>query len=137
MPLTPCDAIVPSLRDLHVRGPTPSRTGLLGCVAVVGLVAGFVVPPMMPRHGCMAHDQVARLTVDMLAFERYPQWLLDHPARVCPTSLLELAPERDWRDFVDPWGTPLKFACRAGSFVVRSAGEDARFGTADDIRSDR
>jgi hypothetical protein len=43
----------------------------------------------------------------------------------------------DARELIDPWGTSLTFHCAAGGdVVVRSAGPDRQFHTADDITSD-
>ena len=38
-------------------------------------------------------------------------------------------------DIRDPWGTPYAMTCGVASIVVSSAGEDRKFGTSDDIRS--
>jgi hypothetical protein len=87
--------------------------------------------------------QIARDTVMKYALEAYPAWVATHHA-MCPSSLRELDAYMDNKDIQDPYGTTYFFACgpllvpnATSGIIVISAGEDGRFGTADDIRSDR
>ena len=56
----------------------------------------------------------------------------------CPTrDALVSGNYVDARELIDPWGTSITFNCAlSGDVVVRSAGPDRVFNTADDIRSD-
>ena len=74
----------------------------------------------------------------------FPQWSVANPTTECPDSLVTVARfvGRTEADTVDPWGTPLKMFCGAGSLPsgahgvgVRSFGPDKREGTSDDINS--
>jgi hypothetical protein len=55
--------------------------------------------------------------------------------RGCPTGNDELIRNRyiSPRGLVDPWGTVIAYACYDDVVIVRSAGPDRLFGTADDI----
>jgi hypothetical protein len=111
---------------------------LLGASLVVGMVTQIVRPIR-----AMSKPQVARATARIYADYAYPQWRSTHHA-LCPQSLDELNEFMNNKDIKDPWGTPYYFACgplavphNATGIWVMSAGEDGRFGTADDVRSDR
>jgi|KBSMisStaDraftv2_1062788.scaffolds.fasta_scaffold357585_2 hypothetical protein len=64
------------------------------------------------------------------------QYALDHNR--CPIGNADLIYERyvNRQGMVDPWGTVFAFTCRGGDPIVRSAGPDRLFDTADDITSD-
>ena len=71
-------------------------------------------------------------------YEAYPSWRAQHPERVCPERLEELNEYMNNKDIIDPWGVPYLAACSVtGHLLVWSAGEDGRFRTEDDVRSDR
>jgi hypothetical protein len=115
-----------------------------GALIALGAItlALLVLPRDMCGHGSR-HDAagLARLKLKQYAFEAYPSWLVDHPDRVCPGSLHELAAYMNTDDPDDPWGTPIELRCdpsqasdRKG-LRLRSAGQDRRFDTADDLAS--
>jgi len=89
--------------------------------------------------------RIAKVGVDRLVQDAYPQWQLAHDDKPCPDSLAELARYLGMNDhdLKDPWGTPYKIFCGAGhlpagvsaGIAVVSLGEDRRENTADDIRS--
>lgn len=70
----------------------------------------------------------------------YQLWLMTSESS-CPNHLSELDRFRNTKKTKDAWGSELKLECDgksdSGLFVVISAGPDSRFGTFDDIRSDR
>jgi len=69
--------------------------------------------------------------------EAFPQWRAGHRA-LCPPSIASLIPYMDRFDLRDPYGEPYVLLCdpESGTHVVLSAGEDGRFNTTDDLRSD-
>lgn len=111
----------------------------LGWGLAVLVLLGLFVPlrPIMMCGGGSKVD-VARLKLKQYAFEAYPSWAAEHPDRVCPRSFHELVPYMNDDDNRDPWGTPIELRCDpAGTEGVwlRSAGEDRRFDTSDDVVS--
>jgi hypothetical protein len=111
---------------------------LVGATVVAGLVARMA----SPFHG-ESKARIAKGTVVRYAFEAYPSWVATHHM-VCPRSLVDLNEFMTAKDTRDPWGTPYYFACgpltvprTANGIWVVSAGADRRFGTDDDVRSDR
>ena len=110
----------------------------VGTWILVGMFAVFVAPK---RVVCVFSDSkldVATMTVHKLAYEAYPMWLNDHPHRQCPSELSDLSEYMDTKDLKDPWGEPYSLTCcpASGPLIVTSPGEDGRYGTADDVRSD-
>ncbi len=108
---------------------------------VIALCAGVLVLVAAPRRmcACASKRDVTRLTVGQLATDAYVRWLANHPDTHCPRTLADLrvyANATDPASALDPWMTPLSFACR-DKVVIISAGEDRELGTPDDIRSDR
>lgn len=88
--------------------------------------------------------EVAKLAVDRFAYEAFPQWSVANPTTECPDSLVTVARflGKTEEYTLDPWGTPLKMFCGAGSLPpgvrvpsVLSFGPDKKEGTADDIKS--
>lgn len=79
---------------------------------------------------------VASSAIRQYAFEAFPSWVANNPDRECPARLDELNAYANQTDSRDPWGTPYLMQC-SKILVVASAGEDRRFGTADDIWSNR
>lgn len=84
----------------------------------------------------------AKLQVKNFAFEAFPTWAMNNPDKDCPASVGELAAEATPSDAKDPWGTELQMLCGkenlpagAVGVAILSAGEDLKFGTADDLRS--
>lgn len=84
----------------------------------------------------------ARLTVKKYAYEAFGEWSQAHPDDLCPSKLEDLSQYMDTKDTKDPWGNSYKMFCgqnlppgAKGSMAVKSAGEDGREGTSDDINS--
>lgn len=77
------------------------------------------------------------LTAKKYADEAYPAFRQAYPSRACPLDLYELGPWMNAKTPTDPWGTPFTMVCSNAAIVVGSAGEDARFGTSDDIWSNQ
>lgn len=71
------------------------------------------------------------------AFEAFPRWAIEHHEERCPASIDELSPYLSRAHALDAWGTALALDCGEGirGAVIRSAGPDRRFGTADDVTS--
>ncbi len=142
----PIDALSVGMElERAIIWPSPSkswrivRAGVL-VAASLTVTAGILVS--LPR-SCIARVEVAKERVMRLAFERYPQWRVDHPGghlgTWCPERLDQIADH----EVLDPWGRALQYSCdprllrtRSPGIEITSAGEDGVFGTSDDIRSD-
>lgn len=106
---------------------------LAAVVAVVELAERFA-PRSRMRVCTESTRTTALIGVRKYAYEAYPSWRADHPDRACPT-LGELRAYQNGPP-IDPWDTALRHVCRPRRApLVISAGEDGRFGTADDISS--
>ena len=130
-------------REVGRRDPWDMRWLGWAVAALVSflMVGAVVAPRVMKCYGESKRD-VARATVRKYAFEAYPSWLAAHPDRECPDALAELNEYMHNRDTRDVWGNDYVMLCgrrgspvRARGFVVLSAGEDGRLGTADDVYS--
>jgi hypothetical protein len=114
---------------------------LLWRALAVGFVAfalaRFVTHERM--HTCCGGSKadLTALTVRKFAYEAFPQWATVHHMDSCPESLNELTGYASTSRPIDAWGNPLEMKC--GPWIrgiyVRSAGEDGRFETPDDITS--
>ena len=109
-------------------------------LAIIALVMGLVVGPMVMNHFAKSKREVTALKIKKLAFEAYPAWAaVSHKA--CPDKLGELSEymnDRSSKGVSDEWGRPLEMSCnRPGvrGLAVWSHGEDGTPDTADDIRS--
>jgi hypothetical protein len=109
----------------------------------VGAIAGIVIVVLAMRsfHQYMDESKtsLARIDVNTLANEAFPQWARSHPDKACPDRIDELF-EYIPGDRSDPWGRPYKMRCKdlppgAHGIAIFSAGEDGVEGTADDIKS--
>ncbi len=96
---------------------------------------------ILTTHGCVgrkvhnAHGR-ARNIVRGIDFA-LSMYLVDRHR--CPATRDDLIAEgyADARDFVDPWGTSVAFWCSQDLQMVRSAGPDHIFDTADDVTDAR
>jgi len=88
-----------------------------------------------------------------LAYEAYPTWAVKNPDKACPDKIDDLVAALDElysggksgkttkSSTKDAWGTELKMFCGptapadARGLAIQSAGPDATFDTADDIKS--
>ncbi len=67
------------------------------------------------------------------------EWEREHPGTECPASIDELTSYLEGVDSLDGWGQPMKLQCgptipaHPPGLTIVSAGEDGRFGTADDL----
>jgi type II secretory pathway pseudopilin PulG len=110
-------------------------------LAILALVMGLVVGPLVMRSWEEARKDTARLAVRKLANEAYPQWRVLHPGHACPQSIADLGELTNSEDTKDPWGNEYKLHCPpnlpAGAKViaVMSFGPDGQAATADDIKS--
>jgi hypothetical protein len=116
-----------------------ARPGM-GLVVIVLLGLFLSALELMSKQTCGGGSKVdvARLKLEKYAFEAYPSWAAEHPDRMCPRSLHELDAYMNTDDDHDSWGTPIELRCDptgAKGVWLRSAGEDARFGTEDDLVS--
>ena len=130
-----------------VRSVRPSRRH---CIAPFAQISGVIAWAVLAVWGArvIVHRTVctfgeskvdiANMTIVELAREAYPAWLSDHPGLHCPPRLVELARYIDRTEIKDPWGNDyvLTRPPGLGPIIVSSAGEDGRFGTQDDLRSD-
>jgi hypothetical protein len=141
--LAPAVLIQRGIVSLVRRGPALAVT--LVNALVISIVTWLVVTIV---HDCGSRrirycpeskEDVARLTAWKYALEAYPTWLREHPGVRCP-SLEQLNAYMNNKLAIDPWGTPYLHAYVTDAhgrmrLVVWSAGEDARFGSSDDIWS--
>lgn len=121
----------------YTAGRSSGRVAWLVTIGVAtALVVGLVVGPRRPPcyYGRSKHD-IAKVTVQKYASEAYRQFRLANPNRECPVALRELNEWMNEKDVQDPYGTPYTMACSPRGILVGSAGEDATFGTADDLWS--
>ena len=141
------------VRQVACRPPPSQFAKLFAGVAIVTGVATWVFGGATPLgmferriHVCRwgtSKAEIAHATVMKYVYEAYPEWH-NVTKLECPQSLERLDGLMNGGRSIDPWGNPYHFACGllavpagAGPIWVISAGEDGRFGTADDIRSDR
>lgn len=115
--------------------------GRLTALFAVALVISAL--SALPRVMCDGPSKVdvTRLRLKKYAFEAYPSWSMEHPERPCPRSFHELAEYMNEDDDRDAWGNRLEVRCGddlpagAQGMWLRSAGEDGRFDTDDDLDS--
>jgi hypothetical protein len=116
------------------EGRVPKRTHLVaGAVAVAAIAAATYG---LARTGVIVDTEETlwpnprdRQAVHLSLLDRRLQgFYRDHGA--LPSGLEVVAGPRERADL---WGTPLRYAPRDSTFVLRSAGPDRRFGTADDL----
>ncbi len=123
-------------RSRYRLGASCARaTLLLALVGTTGL-AGVGVLAVLNDGGYSKAD-IGRLTVKKYAYEAFPAFRYVNPGRACPANLAELNAWMDTDGTRDPWGNDYVMHCAADGIVVRSSGEDAIWGTADDVWSDR
>ncbi|MBP9086509.1 MAG: prepilin-type N-terminal cleavage/methylation domain-containing protein [Kofleriaceae bacterium] len=110
-------------------------------LAILALVMGLVVGPRVLAMFGESKVKIAKATVGKYANEAFPQWSMNNTGKACPGQLNDLNTYMNNADGKDPWGTPYKMLCGsnlpagAKGLAVISAGEDAKEGTADDIKS--
>jgi hypothetical protein len=130
--------ITPTYRRDQLWGrPRRGVHGTIVLGACAGILLAITALVAAPRTFVFADDSRAsraELTVAKLAHESFPEWREHHAG--CPHRLSDLLPSAR----LDPWGRALHYTCdpRLGlgaHFAVVSAGEDGRFGTADDIEA--
>ena len=128
-------------RSLPPSGYTPGRSAeraytLIG-VACLALIVGWDIAtkPHVMKVYTKSKTDIASLTVKKYADEAYVEFRAAHPSRACPANLAELNEWMNSKDDRDPWGTEYVMDCSANGIVVRSAGEDRKFGTGDDLGS--
>jgi hypothetical protein len=131
------------LRDTaaNLRAATRTPAARVVFKLTAGLVgAALLVVVFGPRSlGCDSKTDVTHLKIMRYAYEAYPSWSAGHPDRECPASLDELNDYMNTNDAQDAWGRPLELHCDAidrtspHRLWVRSAGEDGRFNTSDDL----
>jgi hypothetical protein len=117
----------------HARGLLLGLT-LAGTVAVVGV--GYIARQGFSSCGFSKADIAVRIA-KKYALEAYPAFRHAHPERACPHDLAELSEWMNTKDTKDPYGNSYVMHCSGDGIVVRSAGEDAIWGTGDDVWSDR
>lgn len=120
----------------------------IGRIAVTVLAFGTLrmCAHLARRHICNescfgSNASLAEYTTSSYTVQGLAAWQRLHPLAWCPADLAELDEWMSTEDARDPWGREYRGACRyvrgAWALVVSSAGPDGRFGTADDIRSER
>jgi hypothetical protein len=100
------------------------------CVAIV-LTVGAVARKAMRSFG-ESKVEVTKRHIDNLAYNAVHAYRATHDGH-CPSAddpmFLQFA---DWSDDKDAWGTPIAIRCGTTWNFVATAGEDTKFGTADD-----
>jgi prepilin-type N-terminal cleavage/methylation domain-containing protein len=110
-------------------------------LAILALVMGLLVGPRVIGMFGKSKGDIAKATVTKFAYEAYPSWSAAHPDKPCPDKLEDLNAYMNNHDLTDPWGGQFKMLCGqdlptgAKGIALVSPGEDAKEGTADDIRS--
>lgn len=110
-------------------------------LAILALVMGLVVGPRVMQMFGESKVDIAKLTVQKMAHEAYPQWARSHPDKGCPEKIEDLTEYMDKKDTKDPWGNQYKMFCPpnlpagAKGIAIMSPGEDGKEGTEDDIKS--
>jgi hypothetical protein len=112
-------------------------------LAVVAGVLALLIGPAAMNCFCSSKEDVARATAKKYAYEAYVQWA-QATGLVCPAHLAQLNQYMNNKGTKDPWGVEYVMGCgpRVGpgdrpGIVVVSAGKDGRFGSEDDLGSDR
>lgn len=113
----------------------PRLAKLTAVLTTICVLFGVVVCPRSLGRMEQSKTDVTRIVLKKYAYEAYPSWLAAHRDGVCPRSLHELADYMNADSDRDAWGKPLVFWCEGQRLMVTSAGEDARFGTEDDLKS--
>lgn len=110
-------------------------------LAIIALIMGLVVGPMVMRQFGTARRDIAVATVGKYVNEAYPMWAQANPDKVCPPSLEALAEFANGKGNKDPWGQPYRLLCGptlppgVSGLAVVSSGPDQQADTADDIKS--
>jgi prepilin-type N-terminal cleavage/methylation domain-containing protein len=117
-------------------------------LAIIALVMGFLIGPKVMRMFGESKVDIAKLQVKEYADSAYLMWQKNNPSKACPASLAELneytnrKSAKDGKpDIADSWGNDMVMLCGANlppgarGIAVYSVGEDAKPGTADDIKS--
>lgn len=112
-------------------------------IALFSITLVITALSALPRQICHGPSKVdtTKLRLKKYAFEAYPSWSSEHPDFPCPRSLHDLAEYMNADDSRDAWGNQLEVRCGSGlptgvkGMWVRSAGEDGRFDTDDDLDS--
>ncbi len=115
-------------------GGTERTRWLIGIAVLALLIGGLVVGPRRPMCS-FTKGEIVRRTFERYTDVAYVSFRGANPSRPCPIDLYELSPWMYSNDIRDPWGTPYAMTCGVASIVVSSAGEDRKFKTSDDIRS--
>lgn len=114
-----------------------TRLLLRGALASFFVVAAAWVILQHMMCSCEPKLDLALQVAKSYAFDAYPAWAAEHPSQSYPSTLRELDEYMRDENGRDPWGTPYCFTFGTYGIRIISAGEDARFATADDIRSDQ
>lgn len=115
---------------MDALSPARPRTGR--AVLLIAIIATVSLGKRVAREICGCY-QPSRLDIaiaeasELSAFGAFERAFCTAPG----DQLVPMALQRD------PWGNPYMFVCNTRGITVVSAGEDGRFFTDDDIRSDR
>jgi type II secretory pathway pseudopilin PulG len=110
-------------------------------LAIIALVMGLLVGPRVIGIFRDSKGDIAKLAVQKLANEAFPQWLSRNPGKACPEQIEELNELMNKKDAKDPWGNRYKMFCppnlpaSAKGIAIMSSGEDGKEATDDDIKS--
>lgn len=110
-------------------------------LAILALIMGLVVGPMVMRQYGDARRRIAAAAVDKYVNEAYPMWAMANPDKSCPASFEELRQHGGTKGDRDPWGQPYRLLCGASlppgavNLAVASNGPDQKEGTDDDVKS--
>ena len=102
-------------------------------LAILALVMGLLVGPRVMDLFGRSKVGIAKMAVDKLENEAFPQWAAHNPGKACPESIADLRAYTNSKDADDPWGSPYKMTCPP--IAVSSPGADGKEGTQDDIAS--
>lgn len=110
-------------------------------LAIMALIMGLVVGPIVMRHFGTARKDIARAAVSKYVNEAYPMWSQANPDKLCPASIDDLSEYVNAKANKDPWSTPYRLLCGpnlppgATGIAVASNGPDQKENTEDDVKS--
>jgi general secretion pathway protein G len=110
-------------------------------LAILALVMGIIVGPRVMALFADSKVEIAKIKIQKLANEGYPQWAMRNPGKDCPERIDELSEVMNAKPPHDPWGQPYRMLCPPNlppgvrTIAIVSSGPDKKEGTDDDIKS--
>ena len=113
-------------------GDTRLVVALLTSALTASCLSGRIEDTLEPQHGGPEARTEFRLAFLQVRLDRYIRGAGAPPQSM--ELVLEGMPDKGKEDLrVDGWGRPVAYVASAGTYELRSAGEDGVFGTGDDL----